>query len=390
MSERTPVEDRIRALFRDEFSNEAATWESSGGLPRSVFERLGAIGAFEARWPANGEANGDVSVGAALARESALVSMGAGICIGAHTDGLIPALRHSGLAVEAGEGVNDGSVIGCVAISEATSGSDVARCATEAERTDDGWRITGHKHYVSNFRTATDCVVFTRTSSADNPSDFTLFLVPTDSPAIDAVPHDLMGVKASGTHMVDFNGVEIGDERRVGEAGSGLQLIMDFLRLERIWAAVGAAAVAELCLDIALAFAARRRVGEALLREQQAIGHRLADMASGVAAAQLVAANAVEAAGEKRLTAAASARAKLFTAQIAWQVADETMQILGGRGYTGETPMSQLWRDIRIARIGGGTDEVLRELIARAQRRGSLSDHPTVRAVAEAADAQPD
>jgi len=380
----TAAGERIEALFRTELIGEADRWESERRLPPKVFERLGQIGAFRARWPAPSTL-GDIEVAIGLARECALVSPGGAVALGPHTDGFLPALAHSewGRAVE--EAAFEGSVIGAVAISESTSGSDVTTCETLAERDGDGWRITGHKQYVSNFPSATDCLVFARTDRRTPLRDFSLFLVPTDHVGVKSEQHRQIGANASGTCMVRLDGVQVGEERLVGKAGSGLTRILGFLRLERVWASAGSAAIAELCLEMALGYAGARRIQGKALRDHQVIAHRLADMDTAVKAARLMVADLLECARTGRLSALQSARAKLFTGQVAWQVADQTMQILGGRGYTAATPFERIWRDLRVIRIAGGSEEVLRELIARGLSTGKLGEHPDVVAVRESA-----
>ncbi|HEX8743555.1 MAG TPA: acyl-CoA dehydrogenase [Thermoleophilaceae bacterium] len=369
----------LRSLFRDELAAEVEGWERDCLLPRHVFERLTALGVFDARWNGSSRA-GDVDVAAALARESTLVSIGAAIAISAHSEAFLPALRLCELGRDGAE-----DRIGCIALSEATSGSDLGNCATRARRSGDGWAIAGHKHYVSNFRTATDCVVFTRTSDTGTLNDFTLFLVPTGADGVAATPYSPAGARAAGTCAVDLAEVQVGDERRVGPVGVGLRITLEFLRRERLWAAVAAAAVAELAYEIALAYASRRRVAGAALRDHQAIAHRLVDLECQVAAARAIADGLVAAERGGAVSGATGAAGKLYATRVACAALDEAVQVMGARGFTDEAPMSRLWRDGRAMRIGGGADEVLREQVARAQRPGPLADHPLVRACAEAA-----
>jgi alkylation response protein AidB-like acyl-CoA dehydrogenase len=233
-------------------------------------------------------------------------------------------------------------------------------------------------------RAATDCAVFARTSRRDF-SGFTIFVLPLDADGVSVTPHELTAAAASGTSMLDLDGVVVGDERRAGGVGLGLPLLLDLLRGERVLAGVAALSVAKLCLEIALAYAGAREVGGQRLRDHQVVAHRLADMASQVAAGRALARERVASYQDGRLSSADAAQAKLVLGRIAWAVADDAVQVLGGRGYTEETPLARIWRDIRIARIGGGSDEVQLELVAQSLRAGELADHPAVVAAAEAA-----
>jgi acyl-CoA dehydrogenase/citronellyl-CoA dehydrogenase len=241
--------------------------------------------------------------------------------------------------------------------------------------------VNGHKHYVSNAGAATDLIVFARTGRSRELNDFTVFLVPTDAVGVTITPHELVGARASGTCAVGLEGVEIGDERRVGRVGGGLALLFDFLRGERMAAASGSLAAAELCFEIALTWASARDSAGEPLRARQAIAHRFAILSSEIAAGRAFLADRIERAQNGGITSAEAAQAKYVLGRLAWRAADEAMQILAGHGYTEETGFAQLWRDIRIGRIGGGTDEVQLEIVAKGLRPGALADHPLVREV---------
>lgn len=379
--------ERISALYRDIRRGEVDAWERDRGVPRSLYERLAAAGAFGARWPERSPGPGQVDVAAHVIRESAQTSVGACIAIGTHMEGYFRALARSAYGERTWDDALTGRAVGAMSVTERAGGSNPSNCSTVADRDGDCWKLTGHKHYVSNLRAATDVVVFARTHDGHPLSSFTLFIVPTEAPGVTITPHPLVGAAASATAMLDLDGVVIDDERRVGAVGSGLVLLLDFLRAERVMAACAGLAVADLCFEIALTYAERRMVGDTPLRQQQAIAHRLATLASEIAAGRALLAERLAAAQRGQITSAEAGQAKLVLNRVAWSAADEAMQILGGRGFTEETPLARIWRDIRIGRIGGGTDEVQLELIAQSLRTGELAGHPAVEAAADAAGA---
>jgi alkylation response protein AidB-like acyl-CoA dehydrogenase len=380
------IGERIRDLFETELRAEAWEWELNGSIPRNVFERLGGLGAFEARWPKGGRDTGEVIIGSLLVRETALASVGGCIAIGTHLEVYFRAIARSEYGGRVWQDALEGKALGALAVSEFAGGSNPANCETSAQRSGDGWLLNGHKHYVSNAPAATDVIVFARTSRKRELSDYTMFLVARDAPGVSIVPHNLVAARAAGTCTVALRDVYVEDERRVGSVGSGMALVIEFLRGERLGAASGCLAIAELCLEVALVWVEQRRSGGERLRQKQTLVHRLAMLATEIEAARAFLCDRIATAQDGRITSAEAAQAKLVTSRLAWRAADETMQILGGHGFTEETPFAQLWRDIRIGRIGGGTDEVQLELIGRSLRRGDLAGHGLVKAVELAAD----
>lgn len=384
-SDPAEVGERIRELFETSFREEAREWEANCGIPKSAFERLAQAGAFEARWPNGAREPGNVEIGALLVRETALASVGACIAVGTHLEVFFRALARSEHGAEAWPDALAGRALGAFAVSEYAGGSNPTNCETAADRSEGGWVLNGHKHYVSNAGTATDLIVFARTSRGRDLSDFTVFLVPVDAPGVSVAPHKLLGARASGTCAVDLDGVWVGDERRVGGVGTGLALLLEFLRGERMAAATGSLAVAELCLEVALAWMDSRDSGGERLRHKQALAHRIAFLASEVEAARALLSDRLVRAQAGRITSAEAAQAKFVIGRVAWHAADEAMQILAGHGYTEETRFAQFWRDVRVGRIGGGTDEVQLELVAQSLRPGELASHLLVREIQVAA-----
>jgi len=378
----------IAELFRLEVAPHVDSWEEHGRVGADAFRSLGGRGIFARRWP-SGDSRplGDIEVQAELAEASALVCIGASLCFGIHADAFTMALRHARSAGDLYAGALAGEVVGAVGLTERSSGSDVTRCATTARSTSGGWRLDGHKHYVTNALTATHCVVLARAPAAPRGRDLALLVAPLRGPGVTIAPHDLAGVRSSGTARVDFRDVAVDGGCTVAPPGAALPVVVKMLMLERLWAAVAAAAVAALCSEAALAFATGRRIAGRRLRDHQLAAHRLADIASDAHVAHLVCAHTLATARDGILSLRDASRAKLLATRAAWRAADAAVQVLGGAGYTEATPLSRIWRDLRVSRIAGGSDEVLGETIAHGLRPGRLADHPAVRAAAAAGSA---
>jgi acyl-CoA dehydrogenase len=374
---------RIREFIASSLRPEAEQWEQDGAVPASVFRRLGDVGAWAARWPDGARSAGDVTAGDVTIREIAISSFGAAVAISIHQEAFFRALDRSEWGSANWGPAIAGEVIGALAVSERGSASNPADCRTTGRRSGQGWVLSGHKHYVSNAPAATDLAVFARTSERTDLTAFTIFVVPKAAPGVDVTRHRMVGAAASGTAMVDLHEVAVGDERIAGSVGMGLPLLIELLRGERLAAASSCAAVAELCFEVALAWADRRIVHGRAVRHHQSIAHRLAALQSEVACGGAFLRERLELARSGRVTPGSAAQAKHV---LAGRAVDETIQLVGGHGYLEETALARLWRDVRLGRIGGGTDEVQLELVARSLRSGPLLDHPLVRAVAALAD----
>src|SRR5437588_3226250 len=265
------LSSRVDELYRS-LRVEAAEWEREGGVPASVYERLGSIGAFAARWPDRARGPGDMRTSELILRETALASLGGCVAVGTHMETYFRALARSEFGAAVWDETIAGRRSGALAVTERTGGSFPANCETLARRVNGDWVLSGHKHYCSNMRAADDVAVFARTARRRDLSSFTLFIVPVDAAGVRVTPHKVVGAAASATAMIDLAEVEVGDERRVGGVGSGLPLLLELLRAERVGAACGALAVAELCFEIALAFAnSRQQPDGAPLRNRQVI-----------------------------------------------------------------------------------------------------------------------
>lgn len=371
----------IARLVATSLRPHADAWERAGGVPAEVFVSLAGAGAWAERWPNGARDPGNVRVGAATVREIALCSVGAAVAVGTHQETFFRALARSEWGRQQWESALAGRTIGALAVSESSGGSNPGNCATRALQTDRGWVLSGHKHYVSNAPAATDITVFARTADAHSLGDFTLFLVPKLHPGVQITPHEQVGAAGSGTVMLDLRDVEVDAGRRVGAVGSGLPLLLELLRGERVAAASGSLAVAELCFEIALAWSGRRRIGGKRLLHHQAIAHRLAELESDLAAARALVVERLDRAQSGRLSSSEAAQTKLVLSRLAWRAADEALQLVGAHAYLEETGLARMWRDVRMLRIGGGTDEVQLEIVAQGMRSGPLAGHRLVREV---------
>jgi isovaleryl-CoA dehydrogenase len=263
-------------------------------------------------------------------------------------------------------GLIDGSVIGCLAMTEPEAGSDVMSMRTRAERIDGGWRLDGTKTFITNGPVADLALVYARTGGAEERR-LGLFAIPTDAPGFArGRKFSKMGWRGSPTGELILDGCEVGDEALVGGPDEGRAILFAGLDSERVLMAAESVGVAQGALEVALDYARERRQFGRPIGEFQLIGGKLADMYTETEAARALTWTALarveaEAAGSRELASAA----KLMGGDVAMRVTTEAVQVLGGYGYIDEFPVERFMRDAKLMQIGGGTAEIQRFIIAR-------------------------
>jgi isovaleryl-CoA dehydrogenase len=263
-------------------------------------------------------------------------------------------------------GLIDGSVIGCLAMTEPEAGSDVMSMRTRAERIDGGWRLDGTKTFITNGPVADLALVYARTGGPEERR-LGLFAIPTAAPGFSrGRKFSKMGWRGSPTGELILDGCEVGDEALVGGPDEGRAILLAGLDSERVLMAAESVGVAQGALEVALGYARERRQFGRPIGEFQLIGGKLADMYTETEAARALTWTALarveaEAAGSRELASAA----KLMGGDVAMRVTTEAVQVLGGYGYIDEFPVERYMRDAKLMQIGGGTAEIQRFIIAR-------------------------
>ncbi|MBA3605364.1 MAG: acyl-CoA dehydrogenase family protein [Acidimicrobiia bacterium] len=259
-----------------------------------------------------------------------------------------------------------GSSIAAIAVTEPGVGSNVAGITCRAERTGDGYALSGTKMFITNAGLADIFVIAARTGG-EGHGGITTFLVEADTPGL-AVGEPLrkMGWHGSDTREVVLDGCAVGADAVLGAEGRGFHQIMERFQLERVvLAAMGIGHAAE-CTEAATEYARQREVFGAPLLAMQTIRHRLATMTVELEAARLLTYQSAVRLEQGHPDAARSvAIAKYHAAIAANRIVDDALQIFGGSGYLEETPVARHYRDVRILRIGGGTDEIQLEVLAK-------------------------
>jgi alkylation response protein AidB-like acyl-CoA dehydrogenase len=340
----------------------APEWESAGHLPRELFESLGAVGAFSQRWrlgPLKG-----LPYARALVEELAVFNAGAALAVSLHSELFVHALQRFGGEAQAGalQQALDGRLIGCMAITEPEGGSDVPSLSTRAVLSSDGWHLTGSKRYTTNIGVADNVLVLANSGSTG--SSYTLLRVPLGHPGIRVTGFfGTLGVRAADTGALDMDAT-LPAGHAVGRPGNGMAQVLKLLDYERVAAAAGLIAGARHALGLARAHLRTRTQFGKRLYDHQALAHAFADRWADVEAAAALLDATCSAGRGNQLPHHMVAATKLVAARTCSAAVDQALQFFGGRGYTDAYPLERYYRDARLTRIGGGTDEMMREIIA--------------------------
>ena len=259
----------------------------------------------------------------------------------------------------------DGRPVGAFALSEPHAGSNPAEMSTVARREGEEYVIDGTKQWVTNGQRSGVVVLFARTDPED-PGSVTQFLVPKDTDGLSVgEPEEKLGLRASDTTSLSFDGARIPAEYRLTEAGRGLSAALSTLTGGRIGIAAQAVGLAQAALDEALEYAGGREQFGQPVGEFQAVRHKLAEMATTVRAARLLTWDAAERDDRGEDVRTAASMAKYFASEGAVEVTNEAVQIHGGYGYTTDFPVERFYRDAKVTTIYEGTTEIQKNVIAR-------------------------
>lgn len=263
-------------------------------------------------------------------------------------------------------GIVNGDIAIAVAMSEPGTGSDLRAIKTTAVRDGNGWRLNGAKTFVTRGIQADLIIVAARIPEGDG-GGFGLFVVPSDRDGFERGRKlEKIGRRAQDTAELFFRDVHVPETDVLGEPGKGLHYLMSNLAQERLSMAVVAVASAEYAVETAIAYAKERNAFGRPIGSFQANRFRLAELSTKVGFARVYVDRCIEAQNSGELTAAEAAGAKFSTTELEFEALDVCLQLHGGYGYMEEYEVARRWRDARVQRIYGGTNEIMREIVGRS------------------------
>ncbi len=360
----------IREFVEKELAPHAEEWEEEGMFPNWVFKRMGELGFLGLRYPEEyGGGGGDYFTEIVLMEEITRCGSGSvGMAIGVQVGMATPPILKFGNEEQKQKYLVPaiaGDKIACLGITEPGAGSDVASLTTYAEKVDGGWKVNGNKIFITNGWRADFMTLVARTEKVKGYKGISLFMVDCDTPGfVKSRKLDKVGCRASDTAEIFFEDMFIPDGSMLGEEGKGFYNIMWELQGERVIAAALSVAGSKLVLEEVIQYTKERVQFGKPICKNQAIAHRIADLATKLEACQAFLYSTAWKVNNGEFPAGEISMLKLISSQVACEVADEAMQFMGGYGYMMEYPVQRSWRDSRLGRIGGGTDEIMREIIA--------------------------
>lgn len=260
-----------------------------------------------------------------------------------------------------------GELISAIAITEPQAGSDTARIKTRAVKDGDSYVLSGIKRFITNGGIAHFMTLFAVTDPDVHPHDgMSAFIVPTDAPGFSVEKrYDLMGERLVDNSYLSLEDCRLPRHLLLGEEGQGFRIMMNELDVERIIICAGCVGAARKAYEIALEFAVRREQFKRPIYQFEGISFKLAEMYTKIEASRLLTFRASRMVDSGYTASKETAAGRIMASEQCYEVIDEALQILGGIGYTRDYPIQGLLRDTRIQRIGGGSSEIMRFLVAR-------------------------
>jgi acyl-CoA dehydrogenase len=363
--------DTVRAWVDAEIVPHVNGWDEAGSFPRALYRRAAELGLLQLGYPDSlGGTPCPMAFRLAAAEEVARAGSGGLMAsLFSHNIGLPPIVEHAhdALRQRIVPPVLAGEAIAALAITEPGGGSDVARLRTTARLEGGHWVVDGEKTFITSGLRADWLTVAVRTGGA-GAAGISLLSVPGASVGLSRTPLDKMGWWCSDTAHLRFDHVRVPADHLIGEAGAGFRMIMANFNAERLLLSAGAVAFAQVCLDEALDWARQRHTFGQPLVAHQVVRHRLADMRMHIQASRALLSDITtrfENHPADADTVADLCLLKNHATQTMQFCADAAVQTLGGMGYMRGTRSERIYREVKVMMIGGGAEEIMKELAAR-------------------------
>jgi alkylation response protein AidB-like acyl-CoA dehydrogenase len=372
-----PDHDLFRATVREfverEVAPNVAKWEEQGIVDRDLFSKAGQAGLLGIAIPEEYGGGGvdDFRFNAVIVEE--LVrgdAIASGMCITLHNDVVLPYFLN--LATESQKrrwlpGMASGELMSAIAMTEPGAGSDLAGIKTSAIRDGDHYVVNGSKTFITSGINAELMVTAVKTNPHERHSGISLLVIEEGMEGFSRGRNlSKIGLHAQDTAELFFDDVQVPVENLLGEEGQGFIHLMENLPQERLGLAVGSIAHAQVAFEWTLEYIKEREAFERPIGSFQAIKHAMAEMRTELDIGQVYVDAQIMAHCRRELSAEDAAKAKWWVTDLEGRVMDRCLQMFGGWGYMEEYPIARAYRDARVSRIYGGTNEIMKEIIGRS------------------------
>jgi hypothetical protein len=370
----TEEHEVFRASFKDFLQKEVVPhidkWEKTGTIERFIWKKFGEMGYFGLSTPEEyGGLDLDLFYTIIFLEEMQKINSGGfAAAMWAHEYLAMTHLNKEGNHQQKEKYLVpsvEGDMIGCLCITEPFGGSDVAGMRSTAIKKGDKYILNGSKTFITNGVYSDYLIVAAKSDPSDKYKGISIFVVDRDAKGVSATKLDKLGWRASDTGEIAFDNVEIPAENLLGEEGKGFPYIMQHFALERLLMGVNAHARAEFAVDYAIKYMEERTAFGNSLDKFQVLRHKIAEMASRVDMCREYNYSITKRLNNGQYVVKEASMSKLLSTKMADEVIYDALQLLGGYGYMEEYPMARLLRDSRLGPIGGGTSEILKEIIAK-------------------------
>jgi acyl-CoA dehydrogenase len=370
-ADRDTFRTSARRFVEREIAPHVDAWDEAGSFPRELYGKAAGAGLLGLGYPEHLGGTPAPMAWRLIAGEEVARAGSGGLLASlfSHAIGLPPIVAHGSAALQRRivPDVLAGRKIAALAITEPGAGSDVARIACRARRDGDAWVVDGEKTFITSGMRADWISVAVRTGGA-GANGISLLAVPGDAPGLERTLLAKMGWWCSDTARLSFAGCRVPAANLIGAENAGFRAIMENFNGERLLMASTACAFAAVCFDEALAWARQRKTFGQLLVEHQVVRHKLADMRMRVLGARAwidSLATRFDAGALDGETVAELCLLKNQATQAMQFCADQAVQILGGTGFVRGTKSERIYREVKVMMIGGGSEEIMKELAAR-------------------------
>ena len=360
----------LRDFLKREVKPNLNKWEKDGKIPKEIWKKMGKMGFLGLSYPEKyGGANLDFFFEVVLNEEMGRLNSG-GFTITQQAVQYMsgPYILKYGSELLKNKylpGIISGNLISCIGITEPNTGSDVQNIQTNAIKKGDNYIVNGSKTFITNGVYGDFIVTVVKTNQAARSKGISLLVIDLDSPGITKTKIDKLGWRSSDTAELSFDNVVVPSENLLGEEGKGFYYLMNGLQLERLCFMPSSIATMEFAISESLSYMNERKAFGKSIDKLQVLRHRIAQLSSEIEALKVFSYYCCNLFDKNIYDVKLCSMGKLLCTELHEKVSTQCLQFFGGNGYTEDYPMARMYRDSRVGTIGGGTSEIMREIIAK-------------------------